>query len=276
VVVTGDVTVGLKLAFLQSLVPRRRRTKHMLLEFWLNETPGVVGQLRTSVRRFAARSIHTIVCSSSAERARYAEELRIPLERIRFIPFHVNEAPCHLQTSEQDYILSAGRSGRDYAVLLDAARRLAVSVVIVSDRPSLDGLEIPANVRVLYDVEYRVYLDLLASCRVVVVPLQDRRRSSGQVAILDAMGCGKPVLVSRTPGSIDYIDHGVTGILVPPRNAEALAAAIVTVLSDPEAARRMGQRAREVVCAHHRLEDYVHNVLRIADEGMAGDFRHGV
>lgn len=69
------------------------------------------------------------------------------------------------------------------------------------------------------------------------------------LAYLEANSCGTPVIGTRCGGIPDAVDHGVTGLLVPPRQPAALAGAIRRLLGDPAGARWMGeqgqQRARE-------------------------------
>jgi glycosyltransferase involved in cell wall biosynthesis len=86
-------------------------------------------------------------------------------------------------------------------------------------------------------------------------------------SILEAMASGKPVVATDIAGCRDEVVHGETGLLVPVGDAEALSQAILTLLRDPDLARRMGQagqqRAKElfdervvcerIVAAYHRL-----------------------
>jgi glycosyltransferase involved in cell wall biosynthesis len=66
----------------------------------------------------------------------------------------------------------------------------------------------------------------------------------GMVA-LEAMACGVPVIASRVGGLPEVVDDGRTGILVPPRDPEALAAAIKRLIESPGDAQRMGAAGRE-------------------------------
>jgi glycosyltransferase involved in cell wall biosynthesis len=72
------------------------------------------------------------------------------------------------------------------------------------------------------------------------------REGLGRV-LLEAAAAGKPVVSTRTTGVVDVVIDGVTGILVPPGNAQALAEATRKLLEDPELARAMGERARRLV-----------------------------
>lgn len=67
------------------------------------------------------------------------------------------------------------------------------------------------------------------------------------VSIIEAMAAGRAVVATRVGGVVDLVDDGVTGVLVPPRDPGALAAAAVELLRDPERRRRMGEAARSAV-----------------------------
>jgi glycosyltransferase involved in cell wall biosynthesis len=62
--------------------------------------------------------------------------------------------------------------------------------------------------------------------------------------VMEAMCLGKPVVASANGGGREQIEDGVTGFLVPPGDAEALAAALARLLADPDLARAMGAAGR--------------------------------
>ena len=63
--------------------------------------------------------------------------------------------------------------------------------------------------------------------------------------VIEAMASAKPVVATDIRGCREEVVHGETGLLVPIRNAHALADAIIEVLRDPECARRMGLSGQE-------------------------------
>lgn len=75
------------------------------------------------------------------------------------------------------------------------------------------------------------------------------REGLGKV-LLEAAAAGKPVVSTRTTGVIDVVIDGVTGLLVPARDSEALADAMSALLDDPEKAAGMGRAAQALVREH--------------------------
>jgi len=67
------------------------------------------------------------------------------------------------------------------------------------------------------------------------------------VSVIEAMAAGKAVVATQVGGVADVVEDGVCGILVPPKDSEALAAAIVQVMKDPELRARLGRYAKESV-----------------------------
>jgi phosphatidylinositol alpha-mannosyltransferase len=65
------------------------------------------------------------------------------------------------------------------------------------------------------------------------------------IALVEAMAAGLPVVATDIPGYREVVDHGVEGLLVPPRDPGALAAGLVRVLTEPELAARLGEAGRE-------------------------------
>jgi glycosyltransferase involved in cell wall biosynthesis len=82
-------------------------------------------------------------------------------------------------------------------------------------------------------------------------------------AMLDAMACARPVVASRTGGIPEAIEHGSTGLLVPPQDEPALARAIVEVLGDADLGRRIGAAARERIVNDFSVERMVAKTLAV-------------
>jgi glycosyltransferase involved in cell wall biosynthesis len=74
---------------------------------------------------------------------------------------------------------------------------------------------------------------------------------------LEAMALGKPVVVTNIGGNRELVEHGNNGLLVSPRNPEALADALISCLKEPYRARQMGENARQMILSRFSLERMV-------------------
>ena len=95
-------------------------------------------------------------------------------------------------------------------------------------------------------------LGLIAAAEVFVMPsVRDARGNIDglPIVVLEAMAAGKPVVATDVAGIPLAVDDGVNGVLVPPRDPAALAAAVTGVLGDPGRAAAMGGAARRKVSA---------------------------
>lgn len=154
-----------------------------------------------------------------------------------------------------------------HEVFLEAARRVrqalpASRFLVVGDgerRAALEALaaELGLGGSVLFlgwrrDLE-GVYADA------TVVALTSRNEGS-PVSLIEAMAAGRPVVATRVGGVPDLVEDGLTGCLVPPDDAGALAAALLALLRDPERRRTLGQAARGRVCRAFTADRLVANV----------------
>lgn len=190
-------------------------------------------------------------------------------DRVVFTPFKhtVHDRTLHprieLDVVDKGYLFSGGDSLRDYAMLEKAIEGLDIPVELATHwKPSSASTNVTAGRR-----SHEDFQRLLAGAHAVVIPLQASTRSSGQQSYLNAMVLGKPVIVTEAPGVRDYIEDGVTGVIVP-SHPVALREAIEDVM-DPrneEKYRTMGERARRAVeDANH---DFTYRRLLLRTAGL--------
>jgi glycosyltransferase involved in cell wall biosynthesis len=82
-------------------------------------------------------------------------------------------------------------------------------------------------------------------------------------SLLDAMACGKPVVATGVGGIPEVVVDRETGFLVPPRDHEAMADAIVKLLKDDPLRKRMGEAGRARATARFSAERMVQDTLRL-------------
>lgn len=90
------------------------------------------------------------------------------------------------------------------------------------------------------------------------------RREGLPNALLEAMACGVPCVVSRLPGVTDaVIDDGVNGLLVPAGDPGALEGALRQLLGDPAAALELGRRGRQTVVQNYSIAQTASRTLEL-------------
>lgn len=114
-----------------------------------------------------------------------------------------------------------------------------------------DGPEKPALIRQAYALGIQDAVSITGFVERTAVPLSvmdlfvlPSLREAFGLAIVEAMAMAKPVVASSVGGIRVVVRRGETGLLVPPRDSAALAAAIGRLLDDPAEAQRMGQAGR--------------------------------
>jgi glycosyltransferase involved in cell wall biosynthesis len=122
-------------------------------------------------------------------------------------------------------------------------------LVIIGDGNQRMALEAQtASLRIHEQVyfagERRDASELMAAMAIIVVP--SLTESFGLVAA-EALAAARPVVASAVGGLPEVVEHGVTGLLVPPADPAALAQAIIQVLDDPERAKQMGETGQRKV-----------------------------
>jgi glycosyltransferase involved in cell wall biosynthesis len=146
---------------------------------------------------------------------------------------------------------------KDQAVVVRALDQVTTPVRLVLAGVGRDnGLDDLVNrlpqrhavVQLPFDAEVRPLYDLLE-----VVLLPSRIEGLSQ-ALLEAMALGKPVIASGAAGNLDLISDGVNGCLVEPLDSAAWAKAIEAILSNSDAAHRLGAAAQETAREHYSLE----------------------
>ena len=106
--------------------------------------------------------------------------------------------------------------------------------------------------------------ELLPWATVAVLPSLDEPFS---LAGLEAMACGRPLIASNVGGFPEMVTAGVTGLLVPPRDATALAEALIGLLREPAKADAMGAAGRARALAEFGPETFMVRLEALLAEG---------
>lgn len=153
------------------------------------------------------------------------------------------------------FVFFSGRhryyKGLEY--LVRAAEKIDASVVIAGTGPERDrtetlARELGAGVEFVGVLSHEELVAHLHACDVMAFPSVERSEAFG-ISILEAHVCGTPVVATRLGTGVEFANlHEKTGLNVPPRDAEALAASINELLHNADLRGRLGETARARVC----------------------------
>ncbi len=155
---------------------------------------------------------------------------------------------------------------KGHGVLLEAMYLLARDGLLVTlvlageggERTSIEERAARLGLRVLLLGERDDVPALLAAADVAVLPSFEEGLSN---AVLQAMAAGCPIVATDVGGNAEAL--GETGLLVPPRDPAALAAAIASVLQDSESATRLATAARERARSMFSMDVMVERHIRL-------------
>ncbi len=146
-------------------------------------------------------------------------------------------------------LLLAGRGTQEQSV------RRAAADLGVADRIRFCGEVSQSRLRVL-----------LNSTDIFVLPSIDRCETFG-IGQLEAMACSKPIVSTDLPTGVRSVNrHGITGLVVPPGEPDALADALNILLSNPSLCAEFGEAARRRVEQEFGAEGMVSKTLEVYDE----------
>jgi glycosyltransferase involved in cell wall biosynthesis len=220
--------------------------------------------LRWCYFRVLLSKVALVVCHSQQECEQYRRWFGRGL-RFAHVPFCLN-VPRVSNIRKGDYAVSAGRSGRDYQLLLKVFAGLNIPLKIVCDHFSNNHAPLPANVEVLRGCYDGDYLNVLAAAGFVVIPLSVEDVSAGQMVLLQAMGMGKPIIVTRTTTIQEYATHGKDCLLVTMGDERSLRDTVQVVLEDPKLGSELGENARVTYEENHSIESEARYLIGCVEE----------
>lgn len=224
--------------------------------------------------RVAYRLSDHVLANSESVGALVCAETRLPAHRIAVVPNFLDDEAFTLlaPAARADWRAALGipadapvvgvvaqlRPEKDLGTLVEAIHLLAAAhpaarLVLVGAGGCQGELEEAARARGMMDrVLFTGYLPNVPSPHQLFdVSVLCSLHEGSPNTLIEAMAVGRPVVATAVGGIVDLVQHGRNGLLVPPTDAPALAAAIGSLLGDPDARARLGAQGREDVRRRH-------------------------
>ena len=192
-----------------------------------------------------------------------ADRERIQVQQIARLLNHEDlaasegEPPIAQRLPAGPFILFVGALSRHKGLftLLDAYRKLdsPPPLVLVGTLWGDTPREMPPGVTVINDVPHREVMWAWQRCLFGVAPSECPETFG--VSVVEVMSVGRPVIASNIGGPAETVLDGQTGLLVPPGDAEALAAAMQRLIGNDAWREQLGRQARAHIAAHYDYEE---------------------
>jgi glycosyltransferase involved in cell wall biosynthesis len=253
-------------AWLVAAASRLMRARPVIVRTRHVSTP--VSRSPTSQWLYARGADHVVTTGESVRRD-LIERLHLHPDRVISVPTGVDPVRFHPRDPGEARvrlglppdrpvigILATIRPWKGHLYLLDAFARSGLdqwSLIIVGDGPH--GPAVSRRIGEL-GIEHRVRMvgqqaDPVLWLQAMDIVCQPSYASEGvSQSVLQAMMCARPVVSTPIGATEEALAHGHTGIMVPPRNVDALAAAIRDLAGSRERREELGQRARMFAAAH--------------------------
>ena len=205
------------------------------------------------------RRARIVICASSALAA---DARALGARDVRVIPSGVDVPQAVGEPDQPPHILYVGRLSEEKGVLELAEAARGLPLVVVGDGPRRSLFPNAVGF-----VAHEGLGEYYRRAAIVVVP--SRREGYGVVA-REAMAYGCAVIATSVGGLVDAVDDGVTGLMVPPRDAERLRTAMEKLVADAALRRRLGDAARRWALETLSWKVATLSILAVYHDAVAG------
>ena len=243
------------------------------------------GPFRAFTRRMFTRAQRVIVLGNQW-RDFVRDEIGVDPERI-VVMHNAVPGPAHVEREadpeDRCRILFLGRLAPAKGVpeLVDALGRpdvasLPWTAVLAGDGDSEPYRTTATRFSIADRIEFPGWVDaetvqhLLASADVLALP---SHHEGLPMSVLEGMAYGLALITTPVGAIPEVVDDGVSGLLVPPRDVDALAAALGRVIADPIRRQELSEAARQAFLERFDVRTYATRMTRLYEEVLAGDRR---
>ena len=254
---------GLIFAFYCRIFNVKKENYLVIKNFIYKPKKGFIGKIYHWFMNYIVKSgyVDIYICASKTN-GKYCSEIFDEDEsKFVFIPFGVNDFSKeidHSMSPKNDFVLSLGRSNRDWDYLIESFRSIPYDLKIVCDE--LHRESVPENVEILNNVWGHESYEYIYNCKCMIIPIDDGRIASGDTVLLQAMSFAKPIIITK-PSCLadDYVTDGYNGIVVNKSEKEMMKA-VEKLFQDDNFYNTLASNSRKHYLDNHSLYTYGCNV----------------
>ena len=214
----------------------KKVNKVYVLNFTYKKKKGIIGKIYYGFMRYILRSkyVDIIFVLSYNYINECANTFNVDTNKFKTLPFGVPDLYNQYKEKQinENFVLSIGRSNRDYDWLINQWRNIDYPLYIISDtyKPSI---EVPSNVRIIDNVSGEYQYPYMISCKALVLPIDVGSICSGDTVLLTAMSFNKNVIVTKDSTLSEmYIDSFKDGFVVDKSSSSELKTIIDDIINN--------------------------------------------
>ena len=238
---------------------------------------------------YARKYSDQIIVHGEKLKEQMIKEYNIPIEKVNAIPIGEHEvAPFKKYErkeikEDENMILFFGRiweyKGLEYLIKAEPliTKEVPDAKIIIAgtgeDFKKYENMMINRDNFIVHNryISYKEGAELFQRCSLVALPYIEASQSG---VIPTAYGFKKPVVVTNVGSIPEIVDDGVTGFIVPPKNPEALADAIVKLLKDEKLRRQMGENAYKKLKTDLSWDNIAEKTIRVYEKAIENRNKH--
>lgn len=267
---------GLIFAFYCRLFKVKKINKVIIKNFIYKPKKGLIGKIYFCFMKYIVKSkyIDMYICASNKMVKYCCNVFDEKSEKFVFIPFGVNDFSNKIKNVEQkEYVLSIGRSNRDWNFLINSFKSLDYNLKIICDE--LEQCCNNKNIEILNNIYGEESFKYMSECKCMVISIDNPNIASGDTVLLQAMSFSKPIIITR-PSCLadDYVKDGYNGIIID-KNLKDLENALKSIYGNKELYESLSKNARTNYIENHSLFNYGikvgKNIINKIDLGEKND-----
>lgn len=252
VIISHGAQSGLFYSLLTSIFKSKCNPLHIIIDVG-GMNGSRINRYETPLIRKSLKSKPAIIYHSKSQVELYQKAYPELIPASKFIRFGVDAKYfMPLNLSVENYVLAFGYSKRDYPTLIVAWEKIQTDTKL-----KIVGIKGISSERIIYEQKMNIHQlkETIAKSLFVVIPLPLFKYSYGQMSFLQSMALGKPVIVTKTPSSDEYLIDGQGTFYVKPYDVDDMIKKIKYLLQNKNQLAAWGLLARKQI--EERLDEKI-------------------